>query len=282
MSDEVEKKMKKVQKLINLKNLAPEKEQGIIKAPESWPSAGGLNFRKVVLRYRPTTERVLRSLDFEIKAGHKVGVVGRTGAGKSTLGLSLLRIIELESGLIEIDGVDISKVDLELLRRKVTTITQDPALFTGSLRFNIDPYGEESDETVDELLRKSGLDKLMKVQEGTSVRDFKITESGANLSAGEKQLVCLCRAALRRAKLVIFDEATANIDEMTEQHVMQMVKTEFAHSTVITIAHRLNTIINSDMVAVLSFGRLLEYGSPSSLAQKPDSEFAGLLKELQD
>lgn len=148
----------------------------------------------------------------------KVGIVGRTGAGKSTVALTLSRILELESGSIEIDGVDISKVGLHRLRSKVTTIPQDPVLFKDTLRFNIDPTETVETETIDKLIAKSGLDELLKNQlkDDQNVLDLEIKEGGSNLSSGEKQLICICRAVLRKAKVVVLDEATSNIDVLTE------------------------------------------------------------------
>lgn len=194
-------------------------------------------------------------------------------------------MMEADSGRILIDGVDISKVDLQVLREKVTTIPQDPVIFKGTLKFNIDPYGKESDESIDLLLARSGLDKLIGKDEKSKnrpLREFMIEEGGNNLSAGEKQLICICRASVRKAKVVIFDEATANIDIVTEAKIMNLIKEDFAESTVITIAHRLNTIINSDKIAVMSYGKKKEYDSPKELLQRPDSEFTKLLNELKE
>jgi len=276
--------MRSVQKLINLeKDTVQEIEEGLNKEslPTEWPQKGDIDFKNVHLRYRPTTELVLKGLNFKIQAGMKVGVVGRTGAGKSTLGLTLLRLMEVETGSIEIDGIDISKVELQHLRHKITTIAQEATLFKGTLRFNIDPYEMESHENIDALLERAGLTKLLKYEEGTAVRDFQIEEGGNNLSTGEKQIVCICRAVLRKAKVVIFDEATANIDVVTEHKILDLVKTEFTDATVMTIAHRLNTIINSDMIAVMSYGKLVEYAPPEELLKRPDSEFTKLLNELE-
>lgn len=283
-STEVKKRMKKVQKLIMLENIKQEFTENPVKVEESWPHAGRIQFKDFQLRYRPNTDLVLKSLSLDIKAGDKVGIVGRTGAGKSTIGLTLLRIMEGEAGCILIDGVDISKVELQTLREKITTIPQDPAIFKGTLSFNIDPFGKESEEVIDNLLDRSGLAELVlkgEKKDKKEIREYAIEEGGSNLSAGEKQLVCICRAVIRKAKIVIFDEATANIDVMTEHKIMELIAKDFANATVITIAHRMNTIINSDKIAVMSHGRLLEYASPKTLLQNPKSEFAKLLNELK-
>jgi len=141
---------------------------------------------------------------------------------------------------------------------------------------------KETDERIDQLIERSGLLGLLKLKDGQNARDFKIDAGGENMSAGEKQLVCICRAAVRKAKVVVFDEATANIDVITEHKILDLVKAEFSGATVLTIAHRLNTIINSDMILVMGAGKMKEYDSPQELVKKPDSDFAKLLKELQD
>lgn len=188
----------------------------------------------------------MNKLTFEIAAGEKIGICGRTGAGKSTIALTLSRIIELEEGgQILIDGIDISKLKLSELRKKITVIPQDPTLFKGSLKFNIDPLGDLSDAPIEEVLKKAGLDDLLRRGEkefGNGLK-FEIEEGGSNLSVGEKQLICISRAILRHNKIVILDEATANIDIVTEQKILELIETEFKDATMITIAHRMNTII---------------------------------------
>lgn len=222
-----------------------------------WPEEGEVNFVDVSLKYRPpTTETVLRNLSFKVEPGTKIGVVGRTGAGKSTICLSLSRIVELFGGKIEIDGVDIAKIDLNKLRQKVTVIPQDPTLFTGSLKFNLDPFGKESEDRIEQLLKKAGLQDLL-TREPDSIEEkhdyyeklgvkesdildkeekgensgrgiyFRITENGENLSTGEKQLVSICRAILRKNRVVVLDEATANIDVVTEKKILQLLSEEF-------------------------------------------------------
>ena len=175
------------------------------------------------LRYRPGTEVILNNLSFVAKAGEKIGVVGRTGAGKSTICLSLSRIVEIFEGQIIIDGVDIRKTDLSYLRSRITVIPQDPTIFTGTLRFNLDPEGHATDERIVELLKAAQLqDLLAKSDLGLQQQ---LDEGGANLSSGERQLICICRAILRRSKVVILDEATANIDVVTEQKIQELIQT---------------------------------------------------------
>jgi len=237
--------------------------------------------KNVEVTYHEGMRPALAGVSLSFAPAETVAVVGRTGAGKSTLGLTLLRILEIKAGTIRIDGVNIQKVKLQHLRKKVTTIPQDPTLFTGTLRFNIDPEEKHSDAEIDDLLKRSGLEEILKFDKEVGLKDFKVEEGGNNLSAGEKQLVCICRAALRKAKIVIFDEATANIDVVSEQKIMELIKQEFKDATVLTIAHRLNTIINSDRIAVMHYGRLKEYGKPDDLLATDGSIFQGLVNELQ-
>lgn len=273
--------MVSVQRLFQLKKVPQENAEGLNEeqlhhqTKGDWPYAGKVTFKNVSLKYRPKTEIVLKNLSFEVQPGEKIGVVGRTGAGKSTICLSMSRIMELHQGQILIDDVNINEVQLELLRRRVTVIPQDPTLFTGTLRFNLDPFDSVSDERIESLLKEAGLEELL-TRDQTSKQDdettenanglqMKISEQGANLSSGEKQLICICRAILRKNKIVILDEATANIDIVTEKKIQKLINEEFTDSTVITIAHRLNTIMASDKVLVLSYGQVKEYDSPANL-----------------
>eukprot|EP00347_Sterkiella_histriomuscorum_P019725 403340529 len=248
-------------------------------ARPDWPESGRVEFESVYLKYRPTTETILKDLSFEVKPGEKIGIVGRTGAGKSTICLSLHRIMEISSGYIMIDGVDIKELELHELRKRITVIPQDPTMFTGTLRFNLDPENRTPDDRIIELLKEANLEDMINKDPKGIYQD--IAENGSNLSSGEKQLLCICRAILRRSKIVILDEATANIDVVTEQKIQRLIQLEFKESTMITIAHRLNTIIQSDRVLVLSFGQIKEYDTPKNLMQNPDSEFTKLLKQIQ-
>ena len=194
-----------------------------------------------MLKYRPDTEVVLDNLSFFVNPGEKIGVVGRTGAGKSTICLSMSRIVEIIEGKILIDNIDIRSVNLNYLRSKITVIPQDPTMFTGSLRFNLDPESKVDDERILQVLRAANLESL--IQKDPLGIDQEISDGGSNLSSGEKQLICICRAILRTSRVVILDEATANIDVVTEQRIQELIKAEFKESTMITIAHRINTII---------------------------------------
>ena len=190
------------------------------------------------------------------------------------------RIVEVLQGQILIDNVDIGSLDLDYLRSRITVIPQDPALFTGTLRFNMDPEGRVSDERILEVMRQAQLNDLL-AKDSLGLHQ-QVADGGNNLSSGEKQLICICRAILRASKVVILDEATANIDVVTESKIQNLIDSEFKGSTMITIAHRLNTIIKSDRVMVLSYGQIIEFDSPTSLMNDPASEFSCLLRDIDE
>jgi len=282
---DIEAKMVNVNRCLSLLDIPQENNEGeqsvevFRRDRPNWPERGEVDFDNVVLRYRPTTEIVLNGLKFNVQPGEKVGVVGRTGAGKSTICLAMSRIVEVVEGAIRIDGVDIRSLNLDMLRQSITVIPQDPTMFTGSLRFNLDPENRISNDRIVEVLKEAQLEDLLNKNE--KGLDQELTENGGNLSSGERQLICICRAILRSSKVVILDEATANIDVVTEQKIQRLIEMEFKESTMIVIAHRLNTIINSDKVMVLSFGEILEFDSPQNLMSDPASEFSELLKEIE-
>ena len=168
---------------------------------------------------------------------------------------------------------------MDYLRSRITVIPQDPTMFTGTLRFNLDPENRASNNRILEVLKEAQIDSIL--QKDPLGLDQMLSDGGANLSSGEKQLICICRAILRASKVVILDEATANIDVVTEQKIQKLISLEFKGSTMITIAHRLNTIIQSDRVMVLSFGQIVEFGQPATLMNDPASEFSGLLREIE-
>lgn len=220
---------------------------------------------------------MLKQIDCQIESGQRVGVVGRTGAGKSSLTLALFRLIEPSSGTISIDSVDISKIGLYELRSKLTIIPQDPVLFTGTLRVNLDPFESYSDEQIWTALELAHLKTF--VSSLPQQLNHQISEGGGNLSVGQKQLVCLSRALLRRSRILVLDEATAAVDVETDDLIQETIRKEFKDCTIVTIAHRLNTILDYDMILVMDSGVIREYDSPKALLEDPDSIFYSMAKD---
>ncbi|KAL3073878.1 hypothetical protein niasHT_034996 [Heterodera trifolii] len=243
-----------------------------------WPSRGSIQFRDLCLRYREDSALVLNRLNFEIASSERVGIVGRTGAGKSSITMALFRIVEPASGQIFIDGTDITTVGLHDLRSALTIIPQDPVLFCGSLRSNIDPFDQYSDSDLWAALEKAQLKDTISGLEGTLL--YKLTEKGSNLSEGQRQLVCLARALLRqRTRILILDEATAAVDTYTDSCIQQCIRTHFNHCTVLTIAHRLDTILDYDRVIVMDEGAVAEFDTPTALLADGESMFAKMAKQ---
>jgi len=242
-----------------------------------WPESGKVEFSGYGLRYREGLDLVIKDITATVSGGEKVGIVGRTGAGKSTLTVALFRLVEAAQGDIKIDGKTISELGLHDLREKLTIIPQDPVLFSGTLRMNLDPFSHYSDQQVWAALEQAHLKSY--VTELEKGLDHEVQEGGENLSVGQRQLVCLARALLRKTKVLILDEATAAVDLETDDLIQDTIRKEFATSSVLTIAHRLNTIMDYDRIMVLDKGELREYNSPNKLLQNPDSIFYGMVKD---
>ncbi|XP_005872114.1 PREDICTED: multidrug resistance-associated protein 1 [Myotis brandtii] len=232
----------------------------------TWPQVGRVEFRDYSLRYREDLDLVLKHINITIEGGEKVGIVGRTGAGKSSLTLGLFRIKESSEGEIIIDNVNIAKIGLHDLRFKITIIPQDPILFSGSLRMNLDPFSQYSDEEVWTSLELAHLKNFVSAL--PDKLNHECTEGGENLSVGQRQLVCLARALLRKTKILVLDEATAAVDLETDDLIQSTIRTQFDDCTVLTIAHRLNTIMDYTRVIVLDKGEIQECGAPSDLLQQ--------------
>ncbi|XP_049513137.1 ATP-binding cassette sub-family C member 3-like [Dermacentor silvarum] len=245
-----------------------------IKMPllEKWPSDGVVEFQDYSSSYRPgVAPNVLNNVSFSVKAREKVGVVGRTGAGKSSLVLALLRILRASKGRILIDGVDIAQVPLKKLRRAITVIPQDPSLVRGTLRLNLDPTGSHSDGQLWQSLRQAHLAPLVKGH--PAGLDMETADGGTNLSVGQRQLVCLARALLRGSKVLLLDEATSQMDGDTDRLIQTTLREAFGNSTLIAIAHRIHTVLDYERILVMDEGRVREYDTPASLLSDPDSAF---------
>ena len=234
----------------------------------NWPSEGKIKFENYSVKYRNNTEIVLKNLNFEIFPKEKIGICGRTGSGKSTICLCLFRIIESLIGKIYIDDIDISKIGLNLLRKNLTLIPQDPVIIEGSLKFNIDPFNNYDNNKIIEILKDIGFNYN---ENDDNILNKRINDN--NLSVGEKQLICITRAILRKTKIIIMDEATSNIDIKTEEKIQQIFNKYFIDCTVITIAHRIKTIINYNKILVLDNGQIKEFDKPNILLQNQKSLF---------
>ncbi|XP_001372990.1 ATP-binding cassette sub-family C member 2 [Monodelphis domestica] len=267
MTSELETNIVSVERIneyIKVKNEAPwllEK-----RPPDNWPSKGEIRFTDYKVRYRPELDLILHGITCNIEGTEKIGVVGRTGAGKSSLTNCLFRILEAAEGQITIDGLDIASIGLHDLRNKLTIIPQDPILFTGTLRMNLDPFNKYSDEEVWMALELAHLKPYVAgLPQGLS---YEVSEAGDNFSIGQRQLLCLARALLQKSKILIMDEATAAVDLETDHLIQVTIRKEFSDCTVITIAHRLHTIMDSDRVMVLDRGKIIEFDSPEKLLQR--------------
>ncbi|KAJ1988801.1 hypothetical protein EDC05_005092 [Coemansia umbellata] len=298
--------VERVKQYLDIKQEAALESELEYKPPASWPTKGDVQIEDLVAEYVPGVP-VLHGISLSVKHGEKVGVVGRTGAGKSTLSLALLRFVEASSGRIMLDGVDISKIGLEDLRRNVTIIPQDPVLFNGTIRFNLDPFNEYPDEIVWDALRRTHLVRKHSSHSSSSVAsistgedgieaaeplavermsgifsslDAEIKENGQSLSLGQRQLVALARALVRRSRLIIMDEATASVDFDTDDRIQRTIRGyEFADSTLFCIAHRLRTIIDYDRVLVLDKGKVAEFDTPYNLLQSKDGIFRSMCEK---
>ncbi|XP_043243521.1 multidrug resistance-associated protein 5-like isoform X2 [Amphibalanus amphitrite] len=240
-----------------------------------WPQAGRVSFSRVCLRYRPELPQVLKNVTFDVHAQEKIGIVGRTGSGKSSIGVALFRLVEPEAGRVLVDGVDVSTVGLADLRSRLSIIPQDPVLFLGTVRYNLDPFDHYSDAQVWQALERTHMKQKVAALE--LQLQAPVLENGENFSVGERQLICMARALLRHSKILLMDEATASIDTETDSLIQTTIREAFSSCTVLTIAHRLNTVLASSRVLVLDAGQVVEFGKPSVLLAHPNSMFAAMV-----
>lgn len=297
MSVQVETDIVSVERILEYCNLPPEADAIIEESrpPKEWPSRGAITFQNYSTKYRENLDPVLKDITVEIKPQEKIGIVGRTGAGKSTLSLALFRLLEPSGGSIVIDGIDIAKLGLSDLRGNLAIIPQDAQAFEGTIKSNLDPFGQYSDEEIWRALELSHLKPhilKMASEENTEnsettteatrsqeLLSAKITENGGNLSIGQRQLLCLSRALLNHSKILVLDEATAAVDMETDKIIQETIKTAFKDRTILTIAHRIDTVMDSDKIMVLDKGEVKEFDTPTNLLADKSTIFYNLCEK---
>lgn len=280
MTVEVETNIVSVERIKEYANITPEAPAVIEsnRPAEDWPTHGAIKFENYSARYRPELDLSLRNINIDIKPQERIGIVGRTGAGKSSLTLALFRIIEAAEGRIIIDGVPTDSIGLRDLRHHLSIIPQDSQVFEGTVRENIDPTNEYTDEEIWHALELAHLKDHIKSL-GKDELESMLTEGGGNLSVGQRQLMCLARALLIPTRILVLDEATAAVDVETDQVIQETIRTAFKNRTILTIAHRINTILDSDRILVLDSGKIAEFDSPEALLKNRESLFYSLCQE---
>ncbi|XP_063913187.1 ATP-binding cassette sub-family C member 4-like isoform X2 [Zophobas morio] len=261
---EIENRMTSVERVLEYTEIKQENKQGL--ELESWPKQGEVKYDNVYLTYTNSNEYVLKNINFTANPREKIGIVGRTGAGKSSIISTLFRLYDVE-GKISIDGTETKTLSLDYLRANISIIPQDPVLFTGSIRDNIDPTRRYTDDEIWKAIHCSHLKNLV------PSLDFEIVEAGSNFSIGQRQLICLARATVQNNKIIVLDEATANMDPETDELIHQTIRENFRDCTVFTVAHKLNSILHSDRVMVLDKGEIIEFDKPGTLLQNKDGVF---------
>jgi ABC-type multidrug transport system fused ATPase/permease subunit len=279
MTVEVETNIVSVERVLDYCDLPPEADEITdTRPPDQWPNNGSVEFDNYSTRYRLNLDPVLNGVSFKVEPKEKIGIVGRTGAGKSTLSLALFRMIEPTGGRILIDGLDITKLGLHDLRSNLAIIPQDSQAFEGTVRQNLDPIGNHTDEELWKALELAHLKPFIQSMNKESVDsqaglEAKLSEGGSNMSVGQRQLLCLARALLNPSKVLILDEATASVDVETDKVVQETIRSEFKDRTILTIAHRIDTVMDSDKIAVLERGQVKEFDTPQNLLKDPDGLF---------
>jgi len=273
-STETENLLTSVERLMEYKDIEPETSRG--RKVTDWPKNGTIEMQKMCFSYDGKSD-VLKEIDLKVSDGEKIGIVGRTGAGKSSLTSTLFRLREIRNGKIVIDGENTKELKLNSLRKGLTLIPQEPIIFSSTVRSNLDPIGTHSDSEVWSALATVQLKSAVEALEGGL--DHVLPSGGSNFSIGQRQLICMARALLRKTKILLIDEATANVDPETDDIIQNIIRTEFSNCTTLTIAHRINTIIDSDRILVLEAGEVCEFDSPKKLLEKEDSIFSGMVDE---
>ncbi|KHG27828.1 ABC transporter C family member 3 [Gossypium arboreum] len=276
----VENKMISVERVLQFTNIASEAPLVIEdhRPKPEWPTEGTIELENLQVQYKPTLPVVLKGITCTFPGEMKIGVVGRTGSGKSTLIQALFRVVEPSGGRIIIDGVDISTIGLQDLRSRLGIIPQDPTLFQGTIRTNLDPLQQHTDQEIWEVLHKCRLADI--VRQDQRLLDAPVAEDGENWSVGQRQLVCLARVLLKKRRILVLDEATASIDTATDNVIQETIREETSKCTVITVAHRIPTVIDNDLVLVLDKGKIVEYDKPGNLLEDSCSSFSKLVAEF--
>ncbi|XP_047441293.1 ATP-binding cassette sub-family C member 5 [Mugil cephalus] len=259
----------------SLESEAPRHSPEAATPAPSWPQHGKITFQDVKMQYRNDLPLVLKDLSFTILPEETIGIVGRTGSGKSSLGVALFRLVELTGGTISIDGINIAQIGLDDLRSKLAIIPQEPVLFIGTVRSNLDPWDQYSDSQIWEALENTHIKEM--VSQLPHSLHSEVTENGENFSVGERQLLCVARALLRNSKVLILDEATAAIDTETDRLIQETIRCAFGRCTTLIIAHRLNTVMSCSRVMVLDNGQILEFDSPAALLADENSRFRAMV-----
>ncbi|KAK7074109.1 Multidrug resistance-associated protein 7, partial [Halocaridina rubra] len=251
-----------------------EKREGSSAPPLGWLSHGSIKFQNVYIRYNYHNPFALKKVSFEVGSSEKIGIIGRTGAGKSSIFLALFRLVELSRGRIYLDNVDISRLSLKKLRSNMAIVTQEAFLFSGSIRENLDPSGESVDAQIWQALRSCHLGGFVQTLGGLEAR---VEEAGRTMSAGQKQLFCLARALLCRTKIICIDEGTSQLDNETDEQIQQTIRSVFRNKTVLIIAHRVHTVRDCDRILVMNDGEVVESGRPMELLANRESHFYSIL-----
>ena len=278
-------------KIIQEESIEEKKKKNIKdKTIVNWPSKGRIQIINYTCKYRPETEIVLKKINADINGGEKIGVVGKSGSGKSTLSLALFRVIEAYHGKIIIDDVDISEISLHKLRKNMCIIPQDPTLFESTVRDNVDPLKEYSDKEIFNILEELEFFDSQIFKNKLYINNYskefmkqclnyKIKENGGNISLGKKQLLCFARAVLKNSKIIIMDEATSSLDQKTQSIILKAIDKYFQNSTLFSIAHRIESVLNFDRIMVFDEGKLKEFDKPSELLKQKNSIFFKLYYE---
>lgn len=275
---ELENHMISVERVLEYTKVDREPERkSISNLPREWPEHGQVEFKNLSLTYNPDEPAVLKNLNFLVSPREKVGIIGRTGAGKSSIIAALFQLYET-SGAIVIDDIDVTKLPLEVLRSKISIIPQEPVLFSGTMRKNLDPFEEYDDATLWKALEQVELKEV--IAELPAGLNSNVSEGGSNFSVGQRQLVCLARAVIRNNKILVLDEATANVDPHTDALIQKTIRKQFMDCTVLTIAHRLHTVMDSDKILVMNAGGVVEFDHPHLLLQDSNGFLYRMIEKL--